>query len=419
MIKSGLMQRKRTILGIWRKCNVELRHNELILKDTAKAPAVHIPLGPQTRVQYVSGAWGRRIRIQNGGKRYSFRIPDQDALAQWLMDIRSETFYNPNLSMENFELISVLGRGVFGKVTLVRDRTSGRLSAIKSIHKNSMIQSGRVHTIVSERAVLGKIQHPFITSLQFAFQSSTKFYIGLEYIPGGELLGLLTRVGRIPLDDVRIYIAEVGLALSALHSKGIVYRDLKPENILIAADGHLKLADFGLAKDISGTSTQTFCGTLDFMAPEIVTGKKYSYEIDWWALGILTYQLIFGTAPFSDANRQRQMNKILTGRPVFERDTDNHVIDFVQKLLIKDPKKRFNFENLKAHPFFENMKMSEIMEKKYTPSFVPEIRDLTTPTYFDEEFTTEPAVDSIASTSLDNQVFKGFSFLNGVALHDC
>jgi serine/threonine protein kinase len=345
-------------------------------------------------------------------------MPDEVALAQWLMDIRTETFYDPNFSMDNFEPISVLGRGVFGKVMLAKHKTTNELSAIKSIHKNSMISTGRAHTIMSERATLATVKSPFIVQLKFAFQSSTKFYIGLEYVPGGELLGLLGRVGRIEMSDVKIYVAEIGLALVELHSKGIVYRDLKPENVLIAADGHLKLTDFGLSKRIGSHTTGSFCGSIDYMAPEIVQGAQYSYEVDSWALGVLTYHLIFGKAPFSDRNREQMMNKIIKVRPDFEAGTDGVVIDFIQKLLVKDPKKRTTFENLRTHPFFGDMTMNDVLEKKYTPSFVPEINDVVSTEYFDEQFTAEPAIDSLGSATLDNEVFSGFAYTAGAGQID-
>jgi serine/threonine protein kinase len=159
---------------------------------------------------------------------------------------------------------------MFGKVTLSRHRETDELVAIKSIHKNTMIRSGRVHTILSERSVLGRVQSQFLTEMRFAFQSATKFYIGLEYVPGGDLFGLMHRVGSIPLTYAKMYIAELGFALSDLHREGIVYRDLKPDNILIGADGHLKLADFGLAKEIHASSTSSFCGTIDYIAPEVI-----------------------------------------------------------------------------------------------------------------------------------------------------
>jgi hypothetical protein len=214
----------------WKTCDIELHHNKLIV--SRKGNSIQVPLTSSTRIRQVSTFWKKAIQIQSEGKYYYFKVRTEEVM-KWIISLRAETFYNPNMSMEKFECLSVLGRGVFGKVTLSRHRDTNELVAIKSIHKNAMIQSGRVHTILSERAVLGHVRHPFLTEMRFAFQSATKFYMALEYVPGGDLRGLMVRAGRVPLADAKIYLAELGFALCVLHGQGIVYRDLKPENVLI------------------------------------------------------------------------------------------------------------------------------------------------------------------------------------------
>jgi serine/threonine protein kinase len=407
MIRSSPARQRRGLR--WEPCSLELRHNELLI---SRGPRLfRIPINSNSRITEVSTLWKKAILVQSNGKNQYFKVPSAERTA-WLIALRAETFYNPSLSMEKFECLSVLGRGMFGKVTLSRHRENGELVAIKSIHKNTMMQSGRVHTILSERAVLGRVRNPFLTEMKFAFQSATKFYFGLEYVPGGDLLGLMRRVGRVGFADARVYIAEIGFALSALHREGIVYRDLKPENILIGADGHLKLTDFGLAKEIHGNSTWSFCGTIDYIAPEIIQGRAYSYEVDWWALGVLGYELIFGESPFYVDNRERMLQKIVHTRPDFPRDADTVVVDFLQKLLIKDPRHRFSFEGLKSHRFFNGLSLVDVLEKRVTPSFVPSPNAMTAPMYVDREFAMEPAVDSLGSLPDREDAFAGFDFMN-------
>lgn len=260
------------------------------------------------------------------------------------------------------------------------------------------------------------MHHPFITELKFAFQSSTKFYIGLEYVPGGELQGVISRNERIPERDVMIYIAEIAMALSELHMKGIVYRDLKPENVLIGADGHIKLADFGLSKDISRVGlTKTFCGTLDFMSPEIVQQRAYGKEVDWWALGVLSYALLYKKLPFSDPNRQKEMEMILNSEPSFEGETHPLIVDLVKLLLNKDLKKRAKWDIVQKHPVWAEMglNLDDILAKKIHPEFIPDVSDQENTQYFDKEFTMEPAIDSVASVPIENNRFPGFTYLKG------
>jgi serine/threonine protein kinase len=208
-----------------------------------------------------------------------------------------------------------------------------------------------------------------------------------------------------------VYIAEVGLALEYLHRNGIVYRDLKPDNVLIGADGHLKLTDFGFAKEIQNEMTGSFCGTADFMAPEIVQGKSYSYEVDAWALGVLGYQLIFGESPFYDENRDKMLARIVNTRPDFPRDADSVTVDFLQKLLIKEPKRRFSFDSLKSHQFFEGLSMNEVLSKSVSPSFVPSLSSAESTEFFAEEFTCEPALDSVGSLGDHDDPFEGFEYM--------
>jgi serine/threonine protein kinase len=407
MLRSATARQRRGLR--WKRCNLELQHNELIVKRTSDTR--HIVLNSSTRIRQVSTFWKKALVIQSEGKTYHFSVPMAELLS-WLIALRAETFYRADLSMDRFDCLSVIGRGMFGKVTLCRHRDTSELVAIKSIHKNAMIQSGRVHTILSERAVLSRLHHPFVTELRFAFQSATKFYIGLEYVPGGDLLGLMRRAGRVPLSDARIYIAELGLALSALHRQGIVYRDLKPDNVLIGADGHLKLADFGLAKDLAGSTTSSFCGTVDYIAPEIIQGRQYSYAVDWWALGVVAYELIFGESPFFDPNREKMLARIVNTRPNFPRDADSRTVDFLQKLLIKDPAHRFGFDGLKGHRFFDGLAIDAVLEKRVTPSFVPQAEAMAALRYVDDEFTADPAMDSLGSFADHDDPFLGFDFVN-------
>ena len=155
-------------------------------------------------------------------------------------------------------------KGYYGKVMLCKEKKTHKIYAVKTVHKERLIKSGKIHTIFAERNVLLKVKHPFIVQIRFAFQTNTKFYLGLEYISGGELFKHLADSHKLSLDEVRLYVAEVALALDYMHSQHIVYRDLKPENILIDLDGHLKLTDFGLVKDLSSNNTtSTFCGTAE------------------------------------------------------------------------------------------------------------------------------------------------------------
>lgn len=408
------MKRKTSFFGTWRNCKCEMHGTTLIIKKRTRSRKVkHVPITHDTRVNLKHSNSHDELVIENGEKKLVLMARKDTDLMKWFMDLRSATFQNSQVSMDKFNIISVLGRGFFGKVMLVsRKDNPGELYALKTIHKNTLIRSKKVQTILAERSNLGKIHNPFIVSLEFAFQTASKFYIGLEYVPGGELLRVMTN--PIPLQDIKIYICEIAIALNYLHSLGIIYRDLKPENILVGADGHLKLTDMGLTKHLDETlTTSTFCGTAVFMAPEVVHQEQYSFEADFWQLGVLTYAMLFHQMPFEDENRARLMDKIMNLPPNIPKDGDEQAINFVKKMLEKDPKKRYGYKNIWADPFLENLSELDILNKKYSLSFIPDLNDHKETRYFDAEFTNEPAVDSIGTVPIgEHEAFTGFSFIN-------
>jgi serine/threonine protein kinase len=301
------------------------------------------------------------------------------------------------LSMDQFRIHSVLGRGFYGKVMLCQRIDTGELFAIKSVQKKRVQEAGKSGAVIAERNIMMRAHHPFIVQLCFAFQTPSKFYLGLEYAPGGELFFHMAKLGVIQIDDARLYVAEIGLALSYLHSIGIIYRDLKPENVLLDAHGHIKLTDFGLSKAMDNTfSTSTFCGTSEYLAPEVVMQMPYSYPVDIWQLGILTYEMILGQTPFFDENKSKMFTAILSQSPYFPPQLDSRVCDFISRLLTKNAQERPTFEDLKSHPFFEGFVWDKVINREYRPNFIPPMRDLLTPTNFDPEFTSEAAADSFA-----------------------
>jgi serine/threonine protein kinase len=285
--------------------------------------------------------------------------------------------------------------------------------AIKAIPKSTLVKCQKVHTVIRERRILEKVSSPFIVQLKVAFQTSSKFYLGLEYIAGGDLFARMSTAGSaITFHDARLYIAELGFALEYLHRAGVVYRDLKPENILIDTDGHLKLTDFGLAKRIEpDETTTTFCGTPEYIAPEMIRRERYSYASDFWSLGILAYELLFGEHPFTAPNRVRLYEIVLRREPPWPRKADPVHKDFVSRLLHKDPKERATFASLKNHSFWTGLDLDAVLRREVQPSYIPPSDKMAPGRNFDTEFTQELPCDSFATPVRDagNSDFEGFS----------
>lgn len=337
---------------------------------------------------------------------------DRNETLNWILKLRSILYSDELLSMDDFNIISVIGRGYYGKVMLCRFKSTGQLYAIKTVHKSRLVSSNKIYTIIRERNCLVKARHPFIVSLFYAFQTSSKFYLVLEYAPGGELYSMLDddKYDDLTKSQKKLYLAEIGLALGYLHSIGIIYRDLKPENILLDQNGHIKLTDFGLSKEIVDIEhTKTFCGTPQYVAPEIVARQNYAFSCDWWSYGILAYELLYGDVPFYSENKAEQFEMIQHQNPDFPETATADEIDFIQKLLVKDPKQRSTFDQLRNHKFWYNLDLDAVYKKEIKPEFVPEISDWSKPTdCFDESYTNEEPIDSIGTPHYE--MISGFSY---------
>eukprot|EP01118_Nematostelium_gracile_P014786 TRINITY_DN5840_c0_g1_i1.p1 TRINITY_DN5840_c0_g1~~TRINITY_DN5840_c0_g1_i1.p1 ORF type:complete len:347 (-),score=82.70 TRINITY_DN5840_c0_g1_i1:720-1760(-) len=205
-----------------------------------------------------------------------------------------------NITVDDFKPIRVVGKGTFAKVMMVQKKDTNRLYAMKIIKKDAVFKHNAVKHTMAERNILRRINNPFIVSLKYSFQTQDKLYMILDYINGGELFYHLSDAGRFDEERARFYAAEIVHALGYLHSMSIVYRDLKPENLLLDMNGHICLTDFGLCKEDLGYGkiTHTFCGSPEYLAPEIFLGKGYDKSVDWWALGTLLYEMLSGLPPF-------------------------------------------------------------------------------------------------------------------------
>ena len=414
LLKEGFLNKKGSKFGFWHKRYCAVNGGKLFVsksKDDKPERCIDINADTEIEIDKVSSP-PRFIVKPKDDKQIILANDDLKEVESWVNVFKTMQIATSGITMNDFEVISVLGRGFYGKVMLCKSKATGELFAIKTVHKERLLKAGKVKTVFTERNVMMKTVHPFIVSLKFTFQTESKVYLGLEYAPGGELFHHLQNFGALPINDVRIYIAEMALALNFLHENGIIYRDIKPENILLDAQGHVKLTDFGLAKDITDEQeATTFCGTFEYMAPEIVSRLAYGPAIDWWALGILTYELLNGHSPFASDNRGILFMSIRTQAPKFPPRTDRSTIDFIVGLLAKDPDERLTFDQIKVHPFFKGMDFDKVLKREYKPSFVPAIPNEVAPVNFDSEFTCEPAQDSLAAPVVSTSAFEGFSYV--------
>uniref|UniRef100_A0AAY3ZTR1 Ribosomal protein S6 kinase n=1 Tax=Denticeps clupeoides TaxID=299321 RepID=A0AAY3ZTR1_9TELE len=332
------------------------------------------------------------------------------------------------VGIENFELLKVLGTGAYGKVFLVRKvsgHDSGKLYAMKVLKKASIVQKAKTaeHTR-TERQVLEHIrQSPFLVTLHYAFQTETKLHLILDYVNGGELFTHLVQRVRFKEQVVALYSGEIALALEHLHQLGIVYRDLKLENILLDSSGHIVLTDFGLSKEFDEVErAYSICGTIEYMAPEIVEGGVSGHDkaVDWWSLGVLMYELLTGGSPFTvDGSENSHMEiakRILKKDPPFPKDMSPLAKDIIQRLLVKDPKKRLGSGptgamNVKSHPFYQKINWEDLAAKKVPAPFKPVIRDELDVSNFAEEFTEmDPTYSPAALPQNCDRIFQDSPF---------
>eukprot|EP00467_Chlorarachnion_reptans_P001836 CAMPEP_0114486308 /NCGR_PEP_ID=MMETSP0109-20121206/146_1 /TAXON_ID=29199 /ORGANISM="Chlorarachnion reptans, Strain CCCM449" /LENGTH=534 /DNA_ID=CAMNT_0001662463 /DNA_START=33 /DNA_END=1637 /DNA_ORIENTATION=+ len=323
------------------------------------------------------------------------------------------------VSVADFELLKVLGRGSFGKVMQVRRKKDGKVYAMKILKKKAIVQRHQVEHTKSERKILQSLQHPFLMKLRFAFQTTEKLYFVLDFYRGGELFFHLKNQRKFEVPLAKLYVAEIGLALGHLHSLGFIYRDLKPENILLDDDGHVCLTDFGLSTQIDpNNKSTTFCGTPEYLAPEVITAVGHDKAVDWWSLGILLYELTVGIPPFYSQNVHEMYHAIQFGLLKFPKWIPESCKDMIVALLDRDPKQRLgshnDVEDIKKHHFYKDYEWTKLYNKEYKPSFKPDVKNDTSTENFDKEFTTEKVQDTPSNPSTlaldDGGAFADFTF---------
>ncbi|KAG0234431.1 Serine/threonine kinase [Actinomortierella wolfii] len=326
--------------------------------------------------------------------------------------------------MDDFHFIAVLGKGNFGKVMLAEEKKTGELFAIKALKKESIVKQDEVESARSEKRIFQvatKERHPFLTTMHACFQTDTRLYFVMEYVRGGDLMMHIQRDRRFGEQRAKFYGCEVLLALQYFHQNNIVYRDLKLDNIMLAMDGHIKIGDYGLCKENMGygQTTNTICGTPEFMAPEILEEQPYDRAVDWWAFGVLMYEMLLGRAPFSGEEEDDIYDSILEDEPWFPQGFGRHEQALLQSLLVKVPSLRLgsgptDAEEIKAHAYFRNVNFDDVYHKRIRPPFLPTIKSRTDVSNFDTEFTSEAPGETPSDYRLNHveqAMFQGFSYV--------
>lgn len=331
-----------------------------------------------------------------------------------------------SLTPADFEFLSVVGKGSFGRVMLARYLHDQKVYAVKVLDKRLIVRRNETAHVLSERSVLIKmLNHPYLAQLHFAFTTTHKIFFVLDYINGGELFFHLQRERVFTEARARFYAAEMCCALTYMHSQGIVYRDLKPENILLDAAGHIVLTDFGLCKEglqYCSSKTATFCGTPEYLAPEILKKQLYSRAVDWWTLGAVLYEMLYGLPPFYSRDTPTMYDAILNKPLKLKNTVTEKARDILKGLLQKDPRNRLGSsirdgEDIKSHDFFKTIDWDLVSRRGISPPFVPTVNGEADTRNVDPMFTKEallghsPAPSGLsASVQAVDHVFQGFSY---------
>lgn len=375
------------------------------------------------------------------GKNHAESLPAGEIHVEVTYQHTEKKHYGPS----DFQILKLIGKGTFGQVYQVRKKDTKRIYAMKVLSKKVIVQKKEVAHTVGERNIMVRTamaDSPFIVGLKFSFQTPTDLYLVSDYMSGGELFWHLQKEGRFDEARAKFYIAELILALQHLHMHDIVYRDLKPENILLDANGHIALCDFGLSKAnlTKNATTNTFCGTTEYLAPEVLLDEAgYTKMVDFWSLGVLVFEMCCGWSPFYADDTQQMYKNIAFGKVRFPRDTlTTEGRNFVKGLLNRNPRHRLgatdDAEELKRHPFFADIDWEALTRKQIAPPFKPKLKSETDTSNFDPEFTNAlngasslnaraaalaAGMDTSTPLSPGMQAnFKGFTFVDESAMEE-
>ncbi|XP_059627862.1 serine/threonine-protein kinase AtPK2/AtPK19-like [Cornus florida] len=397
-----IYSRSQSLVGPTTYVSKSLKHSKLTLRETGDS------------LELVEGTSEGALEAQEAAL--------DSAFEKFVVHVDSNSLKCERVGLEDFEVLKVVGQGAFAKVYQVRKRGSSEIFAMKVMRKDKIMDKNHAEYMKAERDILTTVDHPFIVQLRYSFQTKYRLYLVLDFVNGGHLFFQLYRQGLFREDLARIYAAEMVSAVAHLHANGIMHRDLKPENILLDADGHAMLTDFGLAKQfVEDTRSNSLCGTLEYMSPEIVLGKGHDKAADWWSVGILLYEMLTGKAPFTGGNRQKIQQKIIKDKIKLPTFLSSEAHSLLRGLLQKEASKRLGSgpggsEEIKGHKWFRSINWKKLDAREIQPSFLPEVAGKQCIANFEECWTNMPLLDSpAASPKCSDNPFKGFTYVRPAA----
>jgi serine/threonine protein kinase len=314
---------------------------------------------------------------------------------------------------DDYEIKEILGTGSFGKVRLVRHKATGFVYAMKQLSKSVILRTKQLEHMMAEKNILAALRFPFIVQFYGSLQDERHLYLVLQYVIGGEFFTHLRSANRFPNDTARFYAAAVVLGFEHLHDQNIIFRDLKPENLLLDNLGYVKITDFGFAKRIDPTvKTWTLCGTPEYLAPEIILNKGHGKAVDWWACGVLMYEMLVGYPPFYSEDRMALYQNILSGKVDYPRHVSRQARDLISKLLTADLTRRLGTlrhgsKDIRRHPWFRGFDWNALMHKKIQAPIVPHAQSEDDTSYFDE-YPEEDEEETPPIHASEQELFRDF-----------
>ena len=336
----------------------------------------------------------------------------------------SDSSNQSKLCEKDFTKIRLIGRGSYGNVYLVRYIKNNHVYAMKVYSKSDLREKNQEDNTKSERNLQTQINFPFIVSVKFAFQTESKLFLVQEFIQGGDLFNQIHSNPKFSTEKTRFYSAEIIIAIEYLHNNNMIYRDLKPENILIGLDGHIKITDFGLSKKYNKIEKAfTICGTLQYIAPEILEGSGYNESVDWWSLGVIMFEMITSKLPFRIKQDSQPNPDIYKKNIIYPTWMDETAKDLINKLLNINPLLRIGSgingcDDIKKHEFFKDIDWNKALNKKLKPPFIPKVEDETDIKYFEKSLMESPIFSENSEILVneeeneeDNNKYDGFTFV--------